>query len=148
MAIPERQSAQAENNPKHTGLIAMPSPATELDLLSEIQQLHKEEAWQKGTASKVLARYSDLRISLVAIKGDTSIGEHQNAGRVSIQTVTGHLRMHALGKVFDLPMGHVVVLDRAVKHSVDAMRDSAFLLTVTLPEQEENPLKSDAVSGL
>jgi len=43
----------------------------------------------------------------------------------------GHIRMCALGKVFDLPKGRVLVLDRAVRRDVEALEESAFLLTVS-----------------
>jgi hypothetical protein len=42
--------------------------------------------------------------------------------------------MHAADKTFDLPPGRVLVLDRAVPHDVEALVDSAFLLTVAHPE--------------
>jgi hypothetical protein len=44
--------------------------------------------------------------------------------------------MHAGGKEFDLPAGHLLVLDRAMPHDVVAIEDSAFLLTVAWPDGE------------
>lgn len=41
--------------------------------------------------------------------------------------------MHADGRVIDLPMGHVLALDGAVPHDVEALEDSAFLLTIAWP---------------
>ncbi len=106
------------------------APATELDLAAEIEGLHREPAWQTGVSRKSLVRYPDLRINLIAVKAGGRIEEHQNPGRISVQPVAGHIRMHALGKVFDLPRGKVLVLDRAVRHDVEALEDSAFLLSV------------------
>ncbi len=45
--------------------------------------------------------------------------------------------MHAGGKEFDLPVGRLLVLDRAMPHDVVAIEDSAFLLTIAWPEGEE-----------
>lgn len=42
--------------------------------------------------------------------------------------------MHADDKLFDLPQGKILVLDRAVVHDVEALEDSAFLLTVAYPQ--------------
>jgi hypothetical protein len=43
--------------------------------------------------------------------------------------------MHADGKLFDLPQGKILVLDR-VTHDVEAIEESAFLLTVAYPPSE------------
>lgn len=111
-----------------------PVPAYELDLGAEIEGLHREPAWQAGISRKSLVRYPDFRVSLIAIKAGRRIEEHQNPGRISIQPIAGHIRMHALGTVFDLPNGKILVLDRAVRHDVEAVDDSAFLLTVSHPD--------------
>jgi len=42
--------------------------------------------------------------------------------------------MHAGDRTFDLVKGKVLVLDHAVPHDVEALADSAFLLTVAQPE--------------
>lgn len=124
----------------HTGpqqtTIVMPGPSVELNLFQEIEQLHRDEAWQTGISRKSLVRYPDFSITLIAMKGNTRIEEHDNPGRISVQTVRGLIRMHALDKVFDLPQGRVLVLDRAIRHDVEALEESAFLLTVARPESE------------
>jgi hypothetical protein len=44
--------------------------------------------------------------------------------------------MHADGKLFDLPQGKILVLDRAITHDVEAIEERAFLLTVAYPPSE------------
>ncbi len=111
-----------------------PVPALVIDLEAEIEGLHREPGWQTGISRKSLVRYPDFRINLIAIKAGMRIEEHQNPGGISVQPIVGHIRMHALGRVFDLPRWKVLVLDRAVRHDVEAVEDSAFLLTVAYPE--------------
>ncbi|MFB3917454.1 MAG: hypothetical protein ACE14M_12040 [Terriglobales bacterium] len=130
---PSPSSSQSTTTP-----VAMPGPSVELDLSSEIELLHGDETWQAGISRKNLARYPGFRINLIAMKANSRIDEHENAGRISVHTVRGHIRMQALGKVFDLPAGHVLVLDRAVRHNVEALEESAFLLTVARPESESS----------
>jgi quercetin dioxygenase-like cupin family protein len=45
--------------------------------------------------------------------------------------------MHVEGKVFDLPAGHLLALERAIAHDVEALEDSAFLLTIAWPDEVE-----------
>jgi mannose-6-phosphate isomerase-like protein (cupin superfamily) len=48
--------------------------------------------------------------------------------------------MHVQDKVFDLPAGQLLALDRAVPHDVTALEDSALLLTIAWPEEGERHL--------
>ena len=109
-------------------------PALDLDLSHEIEQLYQCGRWQNGTSKKQLIRFSDSHISLTVMKADARIGLQMNSGRISVQTVEGHIRMHAGSQTFDLPRGRVLVVDRPVPHDVEALADSAFLLTVAQPE--------------
>jgi len=109
-------------------------PSLIFDLAEQIQHLRHEPYWQSGRNSKTIVKYPDLRIVLTAIRGNTAIHEHHSAGRISVQTVEGPLRMHAGGREFDLPAGRVLVLDRDTPHDVVAVEDSAFLLTMTWPD--------------
>jgi quercetin dioxygenase-like cupin family protein len=111
-------------------------PFLSFDLAEQIRQLRQEHYWQSGRNSKTIVKYADFRIVLTAIKAETTIHEHHSAGRISVQTVEGRIRMHAGGKEFDLPAGHLLVLDRAMPHDVVAIEDSACLLTIAWPEGE------------
>lgn len=105
-----------------------------VDISAQIENLRRENYWQIGRNSKTLAKYDDFRIVLTALRAKTRIQEHHTFGRIAVQTVRGHLKMHAGGQVFDLPEGHMLVLDRGMAHDVEAVEDSAFLLTIAWPE--------------
>ncbi|HTP30878.1 MAG TPA: hypothetical protein VMJ75_01820 [Candidatus Acidoferrales bacterium] len=114
---------------------ATAGPFLTFDLTEQIRELRQESYWQSGRNSKTLVKYEDLRIVLTAIKAKSTIHEHRTAGRISVQTIEGHLQMHAGGTRFDLPTWRVLVLDRAVPYDVVADEDSAFLLTIAWPEE-------------
>lgn len=105
----------------------------EFDLNAQIEQLKREPAWQNGRNAKTMVKYSDFRIVLMLMKAQTRIEEHHADGRISVQTVAGHLRMHVAGRDFDLPVGHLLALDHEVRHDVEALEDSAVLLTIARP---------------
>ena len=113
---------------------ATAGPSLTFDLAHQIGELRQEPYWQSGRNSKTLVKYDDFRIVLTTIRAKTTIHEHHAAGRISVHTIEGHIRMHAAGIDFDLPSGHVLVLDRAMPHDVVAVEDSAFLLTIAWPE--------------
>lgn len=107
------------------------------DLNAEIRNLQGQIPSEAGRIAKTLVKYPDFRLVLTAMKAGSRMEEHQTPTRISVQTVLGRLRMKALEKVFDLPMGHILVLDRDVPHDVEALEDSAFLLTFAWPEKSE-----------
>ena len=128
--------------------MAVQTQCAELDLDKNLRELHQGPERQTGIARKVLIRYPDLQIALRAMKAHTRIPEHHNTGRMCVQTIRGHIRLHADGKVFDLPQGRVLILNRAVSHDVEAVEESAFLLTVVPPgsagqSQEEGYMYGD-----
>lgn len=120
-----------------TAPVALPGPSNEFKLDEELNELHGSPEWASGIARKVLIRYPDFQITLRAMKAGTRIPGHHNPGRICVHTLRGHIRMHADGKLFDLPQGKMLVLDRAITHDVEALEESAFLLTVAYPEQDQ-----------
>jgi len=102
----------------------------EFDLARELEQLHHEPGWSSGHNAKTLAKYDNFRIVLTALKAHARLPEHRTEGRISIQTVAGHIHVRSQGRTFDLPVGGLLALDHAQPHEVDALEDSAFLLTI------------------
>lgn len=114
----------------------MAGPFLEFDLTREIDQLHQEAEWNSGRNAKTLIKYADVRVVLTALKAHMRIPEHTTEGRISVQTIAGHIQLHASGRTFDLPVGRLLALDRSTPHDVQALEDSAFLLTVAWPKHD------------
>jgi quercetin dioxygenase-like cupin family protein len=108
-------------------------PLLQFDLAGELDRQHRDESWlhPTGRSSKTLVKYPDLRIVLIAMKANTRMQEHTAAGRISVHSLSGHIRLHLPERVVDLPAGRLLVLDRCVPHDVEATEDSAFLLTLS-----------------
>lgn len=119
----------------HAWLPPLAATQLEFNLPKEIELLHREAAWQgeAGRSSKTLVKHPDLRIVLIAMKAHKFMKEHHAAGRISVQTLTGHIRLHLPHGAVDLPAGRLLVLDRAMRHDVEAVEESAFLLTISWP---------------
>lgn len=105
----------------------------EFDITRELEQLQHEPGWQSGQNAKTLVKYENLRIVLTALKAQSRIPGHQTDGRISIHTVSGHLKVRAQGRTFDLPAGRLLALDQRIPHDVEALEDSSFLLTIAWP---------------
>ena len=108
----------------------------EFDLTKEVHELHEEPSWKNGQNTKTLVKYDDLRVLLTALKAKVRISEHKTEGRISVQIISGHLRMTASGRTFDLRPGSLLALDSGILHDVEALEDSAFLLTIAWPGRD------------
>jgi quercetin dioxygenase-like cupin family protein len=114
-------------------------PLLQFDLAGELDRLHRDESWLQptGRSSKTLVKHPDLRIVLIAMKANTRMHEHTAAGRISVHSLNGHIRLHLPERVVDLPAGHLLALDQCVPHDVEAAEDSAFLLTLSWPPEKK-----------
>lgn len=105
----------------------------EFDLGRELEQLRGEPDWMTGHNAKTLVKYDDLRIVLIGLNTHAKLPQHQTKGRISIQTVAGHVLVRADGRTFDLPLGGLITLDKNLPHDVEALEESACLLTIAWP---------------
>jgi quercetin dioxygenase-like cupin family protein len=107
----------------------------EFDLTREVDQLRREPGWASGHNARTLVKYDDFRVVLMALKTGMKIPGHQTEGRISIHTVAGHIHVRAQGRTFDLSVGSLLALDRGVPHDVEALEESAFVLTIAWPRE-------------
>ena len=135
MATAQAQAARRSGVGHESIEGTLSGPLLEFDLAGELDQLHRDESWLQptGRSSKTLVKHSDLRIVLIAMKANTRMHEHTAAGRISVHTLNGHVRLHLPGRIVDLPAGRLLALDQCVPHDVEATEDSAFLLTLSWP---------------
>ncbi|MFF0543459.1 cupin domain-containing protein [Nocardia thailandica] len=70
-----------------------------------------------------------LRQTVVALTAGQSLAEHDNAGDATIQVINGTLMLIAGTDEWKGSAGDLIVVPRA-RHSVKAIDDVAFLLTV------------------
>jgi quercetin dioxygenase-like cupin family protein len=137
MAQPKRK----ESTPRSVGHESIDGTLSgsvlQFDLASELDQLHRDESWlhPTGRSSKTLVKYPDLRVVLIAMKANTRMHEHTAAGRISVHSLNGRIRLHMPERVVDLPAGRLLALDQCVPHDVEASEDSAFLLTLSWPQE-------------
>lgn len=108
------------------------SPCTTFDLATEARELQAAELWHdRGLNTRTLLNLSDLRLVLIAVKSGHRIERHQTNLRLNLTTFTGHVQLTVNGETVDLPAGHVLVLDPAVPHDVEALEDSVILLSLS-----------------
>jgi hypothetical protein len=111
---------------------------SQFDLRQEIRLLRKEESWRRGIgrSSRTLVKQQDFRIVLVLMKRKTSLTEHRANARISIQTISGRIRVRVRNEnIIELPVAGLLALDSSIPYDIEAVKESAFLLTISWPRQ-------------
>src|ERR1700724_4837539 len=116
-------------------------PLLQIDLERELQQLRTKDSWQRetGRSSKTLAKYPDFRIVLILMKSGTRMRQHRAEGSISVQRLRGLVCIDLADRKVTVSTGHLLVLDCGVLHDVEALEESALLLTISWRRE-----KSDA----
>jgi quercetin dioxygenase-like cupin family protein len=126
---------RAEGVKEVEGMTArLTTPLLTFDLAAEIKQLHGEEHWLKdGRISKTLVKHSDFRIVLMLMKAGTLMQEHKADARLSIHVLSGLLLIKLDAQTVELPAGNLLALEKGLSHDVNALEESAFLLSISWP---------------
>lgn len=144
MSTSDENCQSEEHRARLTRLPQLAEPTIQFNLAKELEQLHHAGAWDKssGRSSKTLAKYADFRIVLVSMKPETRMEQHRAEGRISIQCLEGELRIHLPNtQKAEMAVGDVLVLDCGIPHDVEALAESAFLLTICWPSSREATTK-------
>lgn len=106
------------------------------DLAAIDREMRREDAYQReGHTARTLVREPDIRIVLIVMKASARIAEHRADETASIHALSGHVRLQLPEKTADLPAGRMLVLERGLRHDVEAVTESAFLLTLGWKEK-------------
>lgn len=103
----------------------------------QIQKLKSAPAWQQhaGRSSETLVKYADFRVVLVVMKQGSHMDNHHADGPISIHGIQGKIRVHLPdGHAAEVGPGDILALERCLKHDVEALEESAFLLTISWPK--------------
>ena len=121
-------------------LTRLPELANEVirhDIDTELKKLEEAPSWQResGRSAKTLVKYEEFRIILVRMKPGSYMSHHRAEGPISIHGLQGKIRVHLPDdRMEELKQGDLLTLDRGLEHDVEALEDSAFLLTIAWPE--------------
>lgn len=100
----------------------------------QFERLRQELAWRTGDRNAVtLFKTPAFGLVLLAMKEAARLQEHRTDGSVTIQAVSGRVRVEAAGRRLELEPGEVLVLEPGLEHALAALRESAILLTLAGP---------------
>ena len=128
-----RQADQATHQARHAdheNLLAQRKQVT-VDVKAEIARLKSEPAWASGDRHGTsLVKGAGINVALMLLKKGAKLQEHHTRAPITVHVLEGRINFIASAKPHLLTAGMLLALDRAISHSVEALEDSALLLTV------------------
>jgi len=103
-----------------------------IDLPQFIRQIKEEVAWQESDRNAITVyKTNGLRMVLVALHQDAELTRHIAKGIISIQLISGCILFNTDQQTVELQDGQMLALHERIPHSVRAVKESVFLLTLT-----------------
>lgn len=115
-------------------------PLGHFDLPALERELRRDVALaSEGQSAVTLVKYPDLRVVLIALREGGRLVEARTEARISLQTLRGHLELHLPEGALDIPAGHLVTLEGGTEFTIQALTESALLLTLSWPSGKSRP---------
>jgi quercetin dioxygenase-like cupin family protein len=106
----------------------------QFDLAQEMKDSEQQRPWPMGHFARTLFKKSDFRMVLISMEKGSVLNEHHAGGTISVQALKGTIRLTAQEKAYELRANNVVTLAASIKHQIEALDESAFLLTIAWPD--------------
>jgi quercetin dioxygenase-like cupin family protein len=104
-------------------------PVLTFDLAEEAGLLRQEEPWRlHGHNARTLIKNSEFRLVQITLQAGARAHEQQTDERLALHVIRGRLRLHIPTEVMELRAEQLVMLDRRVPYSIEALEDTDFLL--------------------
>lgn len=105
-----------------------------IDIPDFINQIKSEPAWEKNDRNAMTVYKTDgMSIVLVALHEDAVMARHTADGIISVQVLEGKINFITDGQSVELEKGQMIALHKGEPHSVAAIKESVFLLTLAAP---------------
>jgi len=82
--------------------------------------------------TSTLIKATNVEVVRMVMPAGKTISDHKAPGVILVQCLEGKIAFTAMGKTKELGAGQMLYLESAEPHSVEAINDSSFLLTILL----------------
>jgi quercetin dioxygenase-like cupin family protein len=118
-----------------------PMALNRFDLNTELTRLWADAPIQAhGRDSLTLVRDLSLDLVLVSLKAKAHLPEHKASGAISVLVLDGRILFRAFGERLELGVHGLVTLPARMLHEVEALEDSAILITIVAPITHDDPV--------
>ena len=125
----EKFNEATQNRPQ--GERPIDSPLLLINLPALTKQIKEEEAWRKNDRNAITVfKTTGMNIVLIAMHAHAEMKTHTAPGTISVQVLDGNIKFNTADESLEIKKGQLLTLHAGVSHSVLAVEESVFLLTM------------------
>ena len=105
----------------------------EINLNDFIAKLKQETTWAESDRNSITVFKSDsTTIVLIGMHANAQLKEHTAIGNITVQVLEGEINFFAEQQIHSMGKGQMIALEAKIPHSVTALKESFFLLTLVI----------------
>ena len=121
-----------EATPQRTQDHLLDAPLVSIDIPAFIEQLKQESTWKQSDRNTITVfKTNGMRFVLIALHAVAEMATHTADGIISVQVLEGQIKFTTDIKTVELSKGQMLALHARIPHSVVAIEETVFLLTLT-----------------
>jgi quercetin dioxygenase-like cupin family protein len=106
-------------------------PLLHVQLADQVGRLKQESTWRtSGRNAITLTKGPTLSLVLLLLGKGITMSEHQVAGPLTLHVLSGSVALRVAGHTEEVGAGELIALESAIGHEVEALEESACLLTL------------------
>ena len=103
-----------------------------IDLPAFVKQIREESTWKESDRNAITVfKTNGLRIVLIALHKGAEMARHIADGIISVEVLEGQMQFNTEWRSVELCKGQMLALHERIPHSVLALKETIFLLTLT-----------------
>ena len=111
------------------------APMVQIYLETFMEQIKQEATWKNSDRNAVTVFKSDkMTIVVIALHSGAKMKKHTAPGMISVQVLEGRMEFATDVQTAELSKGQMLALHEGIPHSVTAIEETTFLLTIALCE--------------
>ncbi len=108
------------------------APLVPISILAFVERLKQESTWKESDRNSITVFKTDgMRIVLIALHEGAEMAKHTADGIISLQVLEGQIKFATDLQSLELIKGQMLALHERIPHSVLAIKETVFLLTLT-----------------
>jgi quercetin dioxygenase-like cupin family protein len=103
----------------------------------EVIDVHPLANTLASSQTRTLIKTPHVEVIRMVLSAGKVLAEHKAPGEITVQCLEGRMTFRTMGQTKQLQPGDLLYLSAEEAHSVEAIEDSSFLLTMVLPRPAE-----------
>jgi quercetin dioxygenase-like cupin family protein len=131
--MPNKSNESTPQRPEGDRLLD--APLVTMNLTHLIEQIRHEPSWKDSDRNSItIYKSGSVRIVLIGLHEDAELKKHTANGIITVHVLEGHIKFTTEQEVVELEKEQMLALQKQIPHSVFALKESFFLLTMSMVE--------------